>query len=229
MFGRGSLPYVHPSLSPFLFSYVLTIKQSSASLKKWRGTPFPLYDELADLVEGRLATGAAAFYPAAAHSMSSGTSHNLGDLDDSTIDEDDDDEDSDSDDTAPSSLANTPSSSSRKRSATELDSAVSQPPTKKVRKSKVTAAGAVLQVAGAMRDLGTAFSSSPSSTSDVPSSPSRRTNAIRDLEKSNLLTPRRFIRVVRHIQKNTYVADVFLSLTDNSLRSSYLEAELAEL
>lgn len=78
-----------------------------------------------------------------------------------------------------------------------------------------------------MRSLTAAFTEG--SSSDIPSSPIRRKDAIQALERSKVFTPRRLIKVIRHIQKNTYVADTYMSIDGEELRGEYVRAELEDL
>lgn len=69
-----------------LFPFQFQVLQAHPTLKKWRTTPFPLFDEMADLVEGTYATGAGVFRPGRDFTPDPDSSSDGGAGEDDTID-----------------------------------------------------------------------------------------------------------------------------------------------
>ncbi len=120
---------------------------------------------------------------------------------------------------------------SRKRGPSPVSSGT---PTQRSRKrnGKVTAADSLEQLTRAVGDIKNALVEPVDTGSDSPSSPKRRKDAITALaaDKNVGLTPRRKAKVIKHIRKDSAVADTYMALIDNDeLRANYLREELGEV
>ncbi|KII90635.1 hypothetical protein PLICRDRAFT_174017 [Plicaturopsis crispa FD-325 SS-3] len=179
---------------------------------KWRTKPFPLYDDIATLVEGRQATGEAAFRAGGDNTAPKGS-----------LSDDDEDESqhefSDKENEGDNEAESTPAHKGRKRAAS------TSPKEKGSSKKRATAATAVQDMASAVKGLSEAFIRS----AEQPglTSPRRRQDAVAALQKDGDFSPRSVVRVIRMMRSDTGIADMYLSVREDSeLRRLYIQEEL---
>ncbi|KAF8065310.1 hypothetical protein FPV67DRAFT_1671582 [Lyophyllum atratum] len=220
-------------------------------LDQWRTKPFPIYDDMADLIDGAMATGENSFVPGQASTAQDlspaltpvhAHSPDWGSI--KSEDEDDfpldplllneggplkvsvDDIDSDGE----SIMIIDKPKSSRKRVR-----AVSDPPTsasaskgKRVRTDghgsarKTSTGAAIMDASVAMKDIANALRFDLGG----PPSPQRKTKAICIIAKIPELTKLEKVQVVQLIRSDTSIADSFLAIEDRELGLDYLRAEL---
>ncbi|KAF7334826.1 Myb-like domain-containing protein [Mycena sanguinolenta] len=228
-------------------------------LRKWRTTSFPLYDEIAALVDGAVATGERAFLPTqpAPRASSPEWPDNLPD-DDPPTDMDDGfpldpilkgsggrfeptsaSSQDQSSATATSQFSETPSASSSETDELVSTSSVSRrrvravsisdsPPAKRHRRDghgrKPSNSHAMLAVSEALAGIGAALKAESSG----PSSPARKTLAIKIIVKMNELSGEEKALILRLIRSDTSIADAFLAIPEDEkqCRIDYLRAEL---
>lgn len=107
----------------------------------------------------------------------------------------------------------------KKRSATPPTTSVST--TKRARTSKVTGAGAVADVADALRDVAAQFNADSSGTS-AQATPQWRTAAIRAAATDLNLTRDQRLQVLHLFRDNIAAADAYLAIEDADLRTDFI-------
>jgi len=120
---------------------------------------------------------------------------------------------------APSAL------SSRKRSL----SSVPVSDTKRARKTKITGPAAVADVADALRFVASHLASSDEANNGPPSTPQRRTTAIRAVTTDKNLTHPEQLQLMGLFVSNIAAADSYLAIDDVELRTEFIRQQLASL
>ncbi|KAF9026364.1 hypothetical protein BDP27DRAFT_1376251 [Rhodocollybia butyracea] len=221
------------------FKDVKTIRNKSANvwddlikakpkLKKWRRKAFPLYDEILDIIEGQIATGAMAFFPGdPANNPSPGL-----DKSDESGEEEEEEEDSQlvlrlllplllDHLSCPVQAPTHPRFHSRKRCPATPDDR----PWKRAHGRKPTQSDAGFEMAEAVRDLARSAMGDYGNSSAL--SPARKTRAIALIEKDNQLSENEMIDAFKLIRRDTSVADTYLAIGDIYRRTNFLQSELS--
>ncbi|KAJ3779991.1 hypothetical protein GGU10DRAFT_381390 [Lentinula aff. detonsa] len=233
-FGWNPLQHV-VTATPSVWSSLLT---ASPKYAKWQRKSFFFFDEMAELVDGHVATGATAFHPSAPAPQPVPIQDEAEADDEQTDDGEDLAMDmnlarsSQSTITQASQSPRTPVQSSqasstvsvaikRRRSAAP-DSL--ERPSKRSHSRKSNQSNAGLEIADALRDLA---DSAKGDISDPNSrTPSRKSRAIRTIEEDGELSDSSMMQAFQLISRNVSVADTYLAISDVSRRTRYLSAEL---
>jgi hypothetical protein len=204
MSGIGLRRYVNQSFIRLML-YLPSSQGDNSKLSVWQDTPFPLYDEIAELVEGRHATGEA--------SISISTTINPASVS--------------PDEEFPSSisgiLAMASESQPRPLSRTSsLHATAPRTPTPTGSKRKMSSPGpddsakkkrpvnAVSDVADAMRELASAFTNG---TSSGPNTPSWRRIAVSNASKDFMLTNEERVKLILLLRTDVGLVDTYNALT----------------
>ncbi|KAJ3979342.1 Myb/SANT-like DNA-binding domain-containing protein, partial [Lentinula detonsa] len=177
-------------------------------LKCWKKKCFPYYNQIFDLVEGQVATGATAFFPGESVSTSISPSASQTPAQQSW--------------SATSSMSSVPSTL-RKRSAITRDS--NDRPLKRAHGRKPTQSDAGFEMAEAVRDLARSAMGDGSDPSVL--SPARKTRAIACLEQDDQLSDNEMIDAFKLIRRETSVADTYLAIGSIARRTRFIQAELS--
>ncbi|KAJ7194982.1 hypothetical protein GGX14DRAFT_677828 [Mycena pura] len=190
---------------------------------KWRTKPYPFYDEMADLVDGAIATGTNSFVP-------SGPTPAI----DSDSDKDEDDmidpvlrgaggvvHAASREESIPWELSDdevTPTSS-RKRVRALSDAS---PTTSGILSLLPSTGHAMMAVSDSLKEVAVALARDPGG----PSSPQRKTLAITAVMK--MILPNEYkVRALQLIRSDTSIADVLLAIPeDDPMREAFLLAEI---
>lgn len=98
----------------------------------------------------------------------------------------------------------------------------------KRRRSKPSGPAAVLDVAGAIRDLAESFNSpGPSAMSQIPPTPVRLAKAVQKAMKDSALTPKERGILVHHLSQNKSIADAYNACTDEETCKEFVEFTLS--
>ncbi|KAJ7318056.1 hypothetical protein DFH08DRAFT_715075 [Mycena albidolilacea] len=210
------------------------IKTCPTGVKKWRTKPYYFFDEMADLVDGGVATGTSSFFPGQEHSQPN-TEEDDFPLDPALRGEggifcapspeepiDWEESNKGSDDHEPKAL-----SSSKKR--TRANSDTSPTSTGKRQRTdghghgrKPSAGHAIFAVSESLKEVASALGRDPGG----PSSPQRKTDAIKAVMKMPLHNDDK-VRALQLIRSDTSVADVLLAISeDDPMRQTFLLAEI---
>ncbi|KAJ8594106.1 hypothetical protein M405DRAFT_730329 [Rhizopogon salebrosus TDB-379] len=185
----------------------------------WRLKGFSLYDEILPLVEGRHATGELAHHMPELNSSIAGDGN--GDGEDGGSNDVDGNNNNDHRFDIPS-MSSLPVSNSRKHaaSATPVSNA------KRARKAKVTGPAAVVEVADALRFAATHLTTSEAINNAPPSTPQRRTTAIRAVTTDAYLTRPEQVQLMSLFVTNIAAADSYLAIDDAELRTEFIRCLL---
>ncbi|KAF5334517.1 hypothetical protein D9611_013836 [Ephemerocybe angulata] len=197
--------------------------------EKWRKDSFPLYDEVGQIVNGTVATGAHTYRP--------GRQNQENRESDSDEDDDEDRNGSQSQNTPETSGAQAPpvarqssgtitvpQSISRKRSAIELDDdAGAGGYTPSQRKKAGSGAQGMSEIASAVNNLSGSFNSST-----TYASPARRQRAIKVIQDDGLLSEDEEIKAFSLIRKDITIADAILAIGSEDRRARFIQHELTE-
>ncbi|KAF6744078.1 hypothetical protein DFP72DRAFT_88381 [Ephemerocybe angulata] len=197
--------------------------------EKWRKDSFPLYDEVGQIVNGTVATGAHTYRP--------GRQNQENRESDSDEDDDEDRNGSQSQNTPETSGAQAlpvarqssgtitvPQSISRKRSAIELDDdAGAGGYTPSQRKKAGSGAQGMSEIASAVNNLSGSFNSST-----TYASPARRQRAIKVIQDDGLLSEDEEIKAFSLIRKDITIADAILAIGSEDRRTRFIQHELTE-
>ncbi|KAJ7763295.1 hypothetical protein B0H16DRAFT_1883690 [Mycena metata] len=211
----------------------LLAKNSKA--KRWRKTPFPLYDDILYLVEGIVATGAGAFHGGGASQTQSTIAFTQSTQSASQLTQSDSQEEPATQDDTPATprrsspgpdglnLARgspdndlTPSSPVRprqKRAATSPSSASSRKKRKRNAEAASEMAGAIERVALALNTVG---------------SPEVRKRAIRLMEDDAEFSDNEEVAVMRLFTKDTAVAQAYIGSRKKTTRTAFIRSILEE-
>ncbi|KAJ3746202.1 hypothetical protein DFH05DRAFT_1522796 [Lentinula detonsa] len=214
-FGWNPLQHV-VTATPSVWSSLLT---ASPKYAKWQRKSFFFFDEMAELVDGHVATGATAFHPSAPAPQPVPIQDEAEADDEQT----DDGEDLAMDmNLARSSQSTITQASQSPRTPVQSSQASSTVSRSHSRKSNQSNAG--LEIADALRDLA---DSAKGDISDPNSrTPSRKSRAIRTIEEDGELSDNSMTQAFQLISRNVSVADTYLAISDVSRRTRYLSAEL---
>ncbi|THU81653.1 hypothetical protein K435DRAFT_972275 [Dendrothele bispora CBS 962.96] len=225
--------------------------RTGTKYKKWQNKTFHFYDEMAELVDGHVATGATAFHPAAPTTTAPTPAS-------AEVEADVDNEQTDDEEPAStpihrsqlslspfegvtmssmlpakspqtpaplSQVTNTTASATKRRRSAAPNS--SERPAKRSHGRKPTQNDASLELADALRDL------ADSAKGDVPDpatrTPSRKSRAIQMLEDDGELSDHSMTMAFQLISRDVSIADTYLAIRDVSRRTRYLEAELSDI
>ncbi|KAG6823953.1 hypothetical protein H0H92_008488, partial [Tricholoma furcatifolium] len=174
---------------------------------KWQTTPFPLYDEMADLIEGTYATGKGVIR--GEHTPSS-SDHSGSDHEDNTpfpID--------------PILVNPSTPSVSRPLSASQAGSSSALSRSRHSRTGKKSGSQAIEDMAASIKSLADAVSND----APVPS-PARKRSAIHMIEDDGQLSDDEQIKVIKMIRRDTSFADTILAIRKPNARTRYIKSEL---
>ncbi|KAG6882525.1 hypothetical protein C0992_011412, partial [Termitomyces sp. T32_za158] len=204
---------------------------------KWRTTPFPLYDEMANLVDGSVATGDTVFCPGRARNATPPTNSDLYDpspesdgiqaLDNSqdfymdiidpTLDEDIHCSDEPGKKIEEMTSAPVTPATLKRTASASLSS------TRSAKSRKVSSGEALATVAGSIEHLADSFTADAANTS-----PQRKRAAIKILEQDAMLSPHSLLRAFKLIRCDTGFADMITSINDKESHTSYINLELED-
>ncbi|KAJ3991183.1 Myb/SANT-like DNA-binding domain-containing protein [Lentinula boryana] len=216
--------------------------KSKPSLKCWKTKRFPLYDNVLDLIEGQVATGATAFFPGVVRPANEGDNDTEGDRAKGD-DEDNEVEEEDESLTLSAAFTQTParqhsflSHSSTNSTVSSLStvflphkrvaatSDINDRPAKCAHGRKPTQSDAGFEMAEAVRDL--ARSAMGDSKDASVLSPARKTRAIARLEENNELSDNEMIDAFKLIRRDTSIADTYLAITSVKRCTRFIQAEI---
>ncbi|KAJ7703618.1 hypothetical protein B0H17DRAFT_1127233 [Mycena rosella] len=189
--------------------------ESHNKARKWRNTPFPLYDEILYLVDGIIATGAGAFHAGGAtQTMQSSQSQEPTDTFLETQDDSDMSGAGDmstetlvqNEDLMPSSPICTPAPSRRKRAALS--------PVESSRKTHKRNAKAASEIAIALRDV--------ASSLNVVGSPEVRQRAIKMMEEDDEFSDGEEVNVMRLFSRDTAIAQTYIGSSKRTTRTAFI-------
>lgn len=201
----------HPSLTQ-------TKLKKEPQLSRWRRESFPLYDEVAYLVDGVIATGEAAFR--------AGQVNNTGNNDQDKTDDTDSNRDS-------NSLEDSSQSSNQSGSSGKRPSSPSQEPSsKRQRVSKSASARALSEMTDVIRSM-VDLIREPDPVSNPAlqlSSPARQRaivrEAIKQLEKDEDLSDNEQVLAIELFTMRPAIADSFTAISRKSLRTQFIQRQL---
>lgn len=187
--------------------------------KPWHYNPFPLYDDILSLIEGRHATGEGALHiPDTGRSISLTPEAGESILWPSTDEEEENE---------------TPISSHRlKRERAASTSPDTPAPLLKKKRAKVTGPAAILGVADALAAVASSLNTPPEiQTLDTfgvfPPTPKRRMDAIAAISGDINLSTQERVKAISLFSKDIAKADAYLAVSDATIRSAYIQLELA--
>jgi len=197
--------------------------------KKWRKKPFPLYDDILFLVDGKVATGAGAFHAGTIQSQppsdvltQSQTDANTPPADDESLSQPEGSGDTstdtvvgDDDDLVASSPV-APAPTTRKRAASSSPNKSARPPSRRTKRN----ADAVSEIAGALRQV--AMSLIP------PESPDITKRAIQMMDEDNEFSSDEEPAVMRLFTKEVDVARTYINDPKKSRRTTFVRSILAD-
>jgi hypothetical protein len=94
------------------------------------------------------------------------------------------------------------------------------------RQSRHPGPSAVLDVASALREVAESFSSS---VGDGPTTPERRTNAIRAVAKDRELDARERIGAIRLFKRDIAAADAYLAIDEPDVHAEFIRLEIEDI
>ncbi|KAF5367349.1 hypothetical protein D9615_010294 [Tricholomella constricta] len=199
-----------------------TLIAAHPSHERWRSAPFPLFDEMADLIEGTYATGKGVVRPGCNETLSDGS--------DSSSENDSDIIDPlllsiTSTPSAPSSTPFQPSPVSDalpsvgKRHAADPGSSISSKRARHGRKK--SSSQAIEEMASSINRLVEAVATDTSAPS-----PARKRAAIHMIEDDADLSDNEQLKVIKIIRRDTTFADTILAIRKAESRTRYIKSEL---
>jgi hypothetical protein len=111
---------------------------------------------------------------------------------------------------------------SRKRAASPDE------PTSAKKKIRITGPAAVSDVASALREMASSFNSNDADNGG-PSTPQRRSMAIRAIEKDQELNNNERIKAMRLFKRDIAAADLYLAINDSSVRAEVIRLEIEDV
>ncbi|KAF9018020.1 hypothetical protein BDP27DRAFT_1378500 [Rhodocollybia butyracea] len=216
---------------------LIEVLQSKPGLAKWQKRSFPLYDQIQELINGQVATGATAFFPGDPFpplGTTSTNSNGIDEMDGGEIEEEEEESPTDDNEMSPFTTAQTPGrqplmpTSSlnsitpvmRKRQVATADTNER----KRAHGRKPTQSDAGFEMAEAVRDL--ARSAMGETTDPSVLSPARKKRAITLLEKDDELSDNEMIDAFKLIRRDTSVADMYIAIGSVKRRTCFIQAEL---
>ncbi|GLB45524.1 putative myb/SANT-like DNA-binding domain containing protein [Lyophyllum shimeji] len=198
----------------------------------WRDRPFPLYEDILTLIEGRTATGDHAIHMPEMYSSSpppeiagiTGTQEDK-------LYSDESEGEKASPETQVSAIS-TPRPVQKLARDASLHSLGGSSTTKKRR--GLSGPAAVSDVASALREMATSFAAPETETHTsasahaMTSTPARRKRAVELLTEDGDLSPRSTGKALRLFRENKGIVDTFQVIPTKELRTIYLEEELEE-
>ncbi|EJD03268.1 uncharacterized protein FOMMEDRAFT_20420 [Fomitiporia mediterranea MF3/22] len=244
--GFGWDPVQHLATAPANVWETYFVSHKNA--KPWRKKSFPLYEEMAELVEGIVADGRGAFRPsqntqtsgtpslqaASSSSLASNKTSSVSAVPKSLEDISDFESDTGGDDTQYTETLPTTSSTASKR-AVSLEPEV----TAIKKRPRTSGANAIISLSESIEtvaDAVTFASSTRNATAQTPTkttswipetSLQRRTAAIRAIEVDEELSDNDMVDVAEMIREHTSIADTYLALQNKDHRTTYLQKSLA--
>ncbi|KDQ16585.1 hypothetical protein BOTBODRAFT_253036 [Botryobasidium botryosum FD-172 SS1] len=192
--------------SPDVWSHYL---KSHPKAKPFHAKPFPLYDAIATLVDGVIATGETGFHPSTGQVGTGPKS----DVDSPSEDEPEDDDE-------------TPAPAKRKRESSPTPSPSKASTSKGTSKKRQSTSNAVAEsVANAMKTLASSFEATSNSHL---STPERKAKAFAMAQAEEGLSDEELTRVGTLFRKNIEVSDMFIALKKGTYRSKWLAGVLDE-
>ncbi|RXW11416.1 hypothetical protein EST38_g14439 [Candolleomyces aberdarensis] len=212
--------------------------------KKWKSTPFPLYDDIGHIVDGTVATGANAFRPGGgnappspapevdSHSSDSDDPNSGGYIDAAGIEDGAGSQDSGpamqpalaaSQQDVPNTPAPPAHQLARKCSAIDVkDSAAGYSASSKRKKVSPNAQG-MIEITSAVRNLSDGFSQANDNAS-----PARRTRAIKQILDDGYLSDEDELKVFDIIHHDSSFADTLLANDSFTKREHFVQYELKQ-
>ncbi|KAG6895921.1 hypothetical protein C0992_011573, partial [Termitomyces sp. T32_za158] len=221
---------------------------------KWRTTPFPLSDDMANLVDGTVATGATVFCPGRARdaSLPSEPDWRNSTPIDSNQTRSGGDEFTEIDPALDPALGENGEGTSKdlsvgsqhqeKGSDTDSQSPLTTLPatptplkrsasdaqfpssSKPIKSRKISSSEALATVAGSIERLAQSFAMDSSNLS-----PQRKQAAIRILKDDAMLSPHSLRKAFKLIRRDTGFADMIVSIQNKDLRTLYIESEIDDI
>ncbi|EGN99298.1 hypothetical protein SERLA73DRAFT_160741 [Serpula lacrymans var. lacrymans S7.3] len=204
---------------------------SHPEAKPWRTNPFPLYDDIIGLIDGRYATGEGAFHIPEIDEPSLPLPHPYEEqVDQDDVGTADGHPESDLDlDGEKKSQDSIEVSQSSKRKCAASGSPTPASASKGLR-TKVTGPSAILVIADALSAVASSLSRPDPSISqiigDVPSTPKRRIAAIKAVCVDDALATAERTQAIALFTKNIAIADAYSAISDDVLRSNYICLEI---
>ncbi|KLO05895.1 hypothetical protein SCHPADRAFT_838762 [Schizopora paradoxa] len=213
--------------------------------KPWRKKTFPLYDDLASLVDGIVATGEGAFRPGREKSHTPGNVETPTPTEPSpssprtTNDEDihpslrdttmSDDEQLELDADPDADADSEPEMSAGKKVHRDASAGNATTKTKsQKRRSRTSGSAAMLALSGSLDAVTEAFKESADTpAAGILTTPQRRTAAIQAIEESEDLSDEEMLDAVELFREKPDVADAYMAIKKKPLRTAYLKRTLS--